>query len=37
MVDSGSIDLMMRQLDAGGIYNVLYRDWKSNQSVEKTL
>jgi hypothetical protein len=37
MVDSDSMDAMMWLLDAGGINNVLYRDWKSNQSVEKTL
>jgi hypothetical protein len=37
MVDSDSMDSMMWQLDAGAIHNVLCRDWKSNQSVEKTL
>jgi len=33
MEDSGSIDLMMKPWDVGGINQVLPRDWKSNQSV----
>jgi hypothetical protein len=34
MEDSGSIDLMMKLCDAGGINQTLHRDWKNNQSEE---
>jgi hypothetical protein len=37
MEDSSSIDPMMKPSDIGGINEILYRDWKSNQSIEKTL
>jgi hypothetical protein len=37
MEESDSIDLMIKPQDAGGINEILYRDWKSNQSVERTL
>jgi hypothetical protein len=37
MEDSGNIDPMMKPQDVGGINKTLYRVWKSNQLVEKTL
>jgi hypothetical protein len=37
MDDFGSIESMMKPRDVGGINEIIYKDWKFNQSIEKTL